>query len=224
MKASAATIPRNSQKNQPEREAVLSIRSKSFEVKKPYQRRNDKHLSASVRMTVIYISEDQPLEGIEPIKWVLATNESVTDANDAMKISGYYVQRWKIERFHYVMKSGCQIEKIQQRNVDKIITVLLMYSVIAIKILNVTYLARIEPEIPCSVILNEDEWKVLYCTVNKTQIPPDEPYAIAEAVIYIARLAGWGGAKSDGAPGLKVIWLGFSKLNFLLESVPFIPI
>jgi hypothetical protein len=218
------TIPRNSQKKQPEREATLNVRAKTFDVKKPNWRRNDKHLSESVRMTVIYISEEQPPDGIEPIKWLLATNESVVDANDAMKISGYYIQRWKIERFHYVMKSGCQIEKIQQRSVDKIITLILMYSVISIKILNMTYLARISPELPCDIIFGEDEWKILYCTVNKTQIPPNEPYTIAEAVIFIARLAGWGGAKSDGAPGLKVIWLGLSKLNFLLDSLPFFPI
>ena len=53
-----------------------------------------------------------------------------------------------------------------------------------------TYLARISPDLPCNIILGEHEWKILYCTVNKTQIPPNEPYTIAEAVIYIARIAG----------------------------------
>jgi len=216
-------IPRNSHKNQQEREASLSVRTKAFEVKKPWSRRNDKHLSASVKMNVVYISEEQPPDGTEPVEWLLATNETVTTSEDAVKIAEYYVQRWKIERFHFVMKSGCQIEKIQQRSVDKIITVLLMYSIISIKILNMTYLARISPELSCSIIFGEDEWKILYCTVNKTQIPPSEPYTIAEAVIYVAKLAGWGGAKSDGSPGLKVIWLGLSKLNFLMESYLFLP-
>jgi len=216
-------IPRNSHKNQREREVALSIRAKTFEVKKPYHRRNDKHLSNIVRMSVVCVSEDTPSDGIEPIEWLLATNENIVMSEDAVKIAEYYVQRWKIERFHYVMKSGCQIEKIQQRSVDKIITVLLMYSIISIKILNMTYLARISPELPCNIIFGEDEWKILYCTANKTQIPPSEPYTIAEAVIYAAKLAGWGGSKSDGSPGLKVIWLGLSKLNFLLDSYLFLP-
>ena len=86
-----------------------------------------------------------------------------------------------------------------------------------------TYLARISPDSPCDIIFGEDEWKILYCTVNKTQIPPTEPYSIAEAVIYVAKLTGWNGAKSDGVPGLKVIWLGISKLNFLLDSYLFLP-
>ena len=120
------TIPRNSQKNQPEREATLDVRTKTFDVKKPNWRRNDKHLSESVRIAVIYISESQSPEGIEPIKWLLSTNENVTNTGDAIKIAEYYIQRWKIERFRYVMKSGCQIEKISRRSVDKIITLILM--------------------------------------------------------------------------------------------------
>jgi hypothetical protein len=145
-------VPRNSHKNQPEREATLTIRAKSFEVKRPVRRNRDEHLSASVTMNVVYISEETAADGIEPIEWLLATNESVNCAEDAIKISEYYIQRWKIERFHYVMKSGCQIEKIQQRSVDKIITLILMYSVISIKILNMTYLARISPDLPCDII------------------------------------------------------------------------
>jgi hypothetical protein len=39
---------------------------------------------------------------------------------------GYYLQRWKIERFHYVLKSGCAIEKPQERSMDKTTTLILM--------------------------------------------------------------------------------------------------
>ena len=159
----------------------------------------------------------------EPIEWLLAANENVTDSKDAVKTAEYYVQRWKIERFHFVLKSGCQIEKIQQRSVGKIVTLILMYSVISIKTLNMTYLARISPELPCDIVFAEDEWKILYCAVNKTPIAPNEPYSIAQAILFTAKLAGWGGAETDGAPGLKVIWLGLEKLNFLVQSFRFLP-
>jgi hypothetical protein len=36
------------------------------------------------------------------------------------------MQRWKIERFHYVLKSGCAIEKLQERSIDKTATLILM--------------------------------------------------------------------------------------------------
>ena len=45
---------------------------------------------------------------------------------------------------------------------------------------------------------------------------PEKPYTVAEAVKYIAKLGGFVGAKSDGPPGLKVIWIGLNNLYVLL--------
>jgi hypothetical protein len=61
------------------------------------------------------------------------------------------MQRWKIERFHYVLKSGCAIEKLQERSIEKTTTLILMYSIIAVMILNMTYAARLTPELPGSL-------------------------------------------------------------------------
>jgi len=120
------------------------------------------------------------------------------------------------------LKSGCNIEKIQQRSVQKTVKLILMYSIIAIKILNMTYLARVSPDESCTTVFEESEWKVLYCTANKTKVP-DEPYAISEAVKYVAKLGGFHGCKSDGSPGLKVIWIGLNKLYTLLSYRDFLP-
>ncbi|MDR2408331.1 MAG: transposase [Bacteroidales bacterium] len=76
---------------------------------------------------------------------------------EAYEYVGYYLQRWKIERFHYVLKSGCGIEKLQERSIDKSTTRILMYSIIAVMILNMTYAARLTPELPCSLLLGEEE-------------------------------------------------------------------
>jgi hypothetical protein len=40
---------------------------------------------------------------------------------------------------------------------------------------------------------------------------------MADAFCYVAVLGGFVGAKSDGPPGLKVIWLGLNKL-FVLHA------
>ena len=80
-----------------------------------------------------------------------------------------------------------------------------------------TYMARNFPDTPCELIFSESEWKTLYRAVKRTTIAPDNPYSMADAVIYIAKLGGWAGAPSDGPPGLKVIWLGLNAL-FLLNA------
>ena len=160
-------IPRDSRKNIKEREAILKVSYRNFDIKRPNVRAKDKHLSPYVNINVIYIKEHQEDENIEPIEWILATNEPIESAEDALKMVGYYVQRWKIERFHYTLKSGCKIEKIQERSVEKIFLLILMYSIISVRILNMTYLARICPEEKCDIILSEEEWKLLYCVANK---------------------------------------------------------
>jgi hypothetical protein len=101
------------------------------------------------------------------VEWFLMTNEPVETAEAAYERVYYYTQRWKIERFHYVLKSGCTVEKLQERSMDKTTLLVLMYSVIAVMIMNLTYIARIAPEKPCTIFFEENEWKMLYCTANK---------------------------------------------------------
>ncbi|MDR2739724.1 MAG: hypothetical protein LBB68_07840 [Treponema sp.] len=52
---------------------------------------------------------------------------------------------------------------------EKVKVLILMYSVIAVFIMNVTYIARIHPELPCTVLFEEEEWKILYCTAKQNE-------------------------------------------------------
>jgi hypothetical protein len=144
------------------------------------------------------------------------TNEPVQTVEDAYEKAVWYMQRWKIEQFHYVLKSGCTVEKLQERSMEKTTMLVLMYSIIASAIMNITYVARIHPLLPCTIFFEEDEWKVLYCAANKTKKIPKKPYTIAEAVTYLSWLGGPKRAPSDGPPGVKTIWIGLDKFNTLL--------
>jgi hypothetical protein len=86
----------------------------------------------------------------------------------------------------------------------------LMYSVIALSIMNMTYIAQICHEEPCTVFFEEEEWTVLYCTA------PQKAYSIGKAVTYLGLLGGPKRAPSDGPPGVKTVWLGLMTLNTLL--------
>ena len=156
-------------------------------------------------------------DGKEPIEWILATNMPIENDEDAMKIVSYYVQRWKIERFHYILKSGCQVEKIQQRTYARIQSMLLIYSVIAAFILAMTYFARSMPDAPCDVFLEQDEWKILYRLVTRKPIPPDNPYSIKTAVDYLGELGSYKHSPSDDDYGVKSVWLGLTKLFIALD-------
>jgi hypothetical protein len=78
-----------------------------------------------------------------------------------------------------------------------------MYSIIAAAIMNITYIARVHPALPCTVCFEKDEWKALYCTARKSKIPTEKPYTIAEAVTYLSWLGGRGGLPVTARLALK---------------------
>ena len=207
------TIPANRKKKTKEREAILTVRHNHFDIRKP--RGKDAEMAPSLKLTLISLKEEIPPSGADAVEWLLITNLSVENAADAIRAGEYYKQRWKIERFHFVLKSACEIEKIQQRSVEGIELMLLLYSIISIHIMQLTFISRNYPHMPCSLIFAKGEWTTLYRAANRTTQSPEEPYPIGDAVRYIAKLGGFSGAKSDGPPGLKVIWLGLNALYIL---------
>jgi len=209
-------IPANHKSKSKERDVVLNVQCINADILKPKIRRNSNELEGKLRLTLIRLAEESPLEGTSPIEWLLMTNLEVNTSEDAVRIAGYYKQRWKIERFHFVLKSGCKIEDIQQRSVDGIELMILMYSIIAVHIMQLTFVSRNSPEVSCALILSEIEWKTLYCAANRTKSEPEQPPNMKEAVRLIAKLGGHVGAKSDGEPGLKVVWVGLNKLFLLV--------
>jgi hypothetical protein len=88
--------------------------------------------------------------------------------------------------------------------------------------MNMTYAGRLTPDLPCSMILEKEEWKLLYCVANKTKDPPKKPYSVAEAITYLGQLGGPKRAPSDGPPGVKTIWIGLMKLYTLLAYREFL--
>jgi hypothetical protein len=210
-------VPRDSRRNLKERDAVLDIRYREFEIKKPKILEKNKGLPLTLQVSVIYVKEEKPPKGCDPIEWFLMTNESVESWEDAYEKVGYYIQRWKIERFHFVLKSGCRVEKLQERSVEKTASLVLMYSIIAIFILNLTYIARLNPELSCTILFDEEEWKILYCAANRTKVPPEKPYTMEDAVKFVGWMGGPIRAPSDGPPGVKTVWKGLQKLYTLLD-------
>jgi len=60
-----------------------------------------------VEMNIVEVVETNPPQDIEePIHWVLFTSLPVEDLTDALQVIQYYVLRWLIERYHYLLKSG----------------------------------------------------------------------------------------------------------------------
>ena len=171
---------------------------------------------APIEVQVILAEEENPPENIEAISWLIITTLPVNSFEDAVQIIIWYSYRWLIERFHYVLKSGCKLEELQLQTGERLQRALATYSIVAWRLLWLIYESRVNPDMQCDTVLEEDEWKALCIEMyNKGVLKeiPNKPPSLQEAVKYIAMLGGFLARKSDGNPGVKTLWRGYRKLQ-----------
>jgi hypothetical protein len=215
-------IPRDSHTDRKERDAEVAIRFGKRQIKKPHKLAGNKDLPESIEVYVISAVETSPMPGQGKILWRLITNVPTVSYEDALTRIQWYTQRWKIETFHRTLKSGCKVEELQSDTAEKLMKLIAIYSIIALQIMLLTYVARTRPDESCEICLTEDEWKILYRVANKTKALPAKPPTVHEAVVMIAKLGGFLGRKSDGFPGVTVIWRGLSNLYTILDAAEFL--
>jgi hypothetical protein len=204
-------VPRSRKRK--ERTASLEVQACTVTLAPPRNHLGRKDLSP-VTVSVVRVREKGTVpEGEEPIEWMLTTTVGVSCLADAVRVVEAYAQRWKVERYHYVLKSGCGIEKLQLGNADRIERALAIYNVVAWRLLYMAYVSRVAPDLPCTAVLQEEEWKTLYVVgAAKPRPLPTKPPTVREAVRMVAMLGGFLGRKGDGDPGVQSLWTGFRRL------------
>lgn len=203
------SVPRSRKREA--REAELEVQHCRMELLPPGNHLHRKTLSP-VAVSVVRVRESGEVPpGEERIEWVLVTSVHVGSVAGAIEIVNAYAQRWKVERYHYTLKSGCRIEDLQLESAERLERALALYNVVAWRLLRLTYWARKEPDAPCTVALEEDEWQALL-VADGVKTLPAEPPTLREAVRRIAKLGGFQGRKGDGEPGVQCLWWGFRRL------------
>lgn len=169
-----------------------------------------------VELNVVAVIEEEAPAGIEPLEWVLLTTEPIDSLADAQEVAQIYRLRWRIEEYHTILKSGCRMEEVQFETAERIMKVLAIMAAVAVRLLQITYWARMEPETPCTVVLSENEWRALQTKIQGR--PPTKearPPTLKQAVLWVGRLGGHLGRKGDGMPGIRTLWRGWRDLALL---------
>jgi hypothetical protein len=198
---------------QPARQAVLSLRYCRLTLAPPRHRKREG--LPAVALWAVLVREREPPLDTEPIEWLLLTTVAVGSVEDAVERVQWYSCRWGIEVWHRILKSGCRLEARQFATAERLHRCLSLYSVLAWRIFYATMLARAVPEVPCSVLLEPEEWQALYCAIHRVAQPPPEPPTLGQAVQWIAQLGGFVGRRRRDRPGAEVLWRGFQHLGDL---------
>ena len=201
------------------RTATVSVKFGSFRFNPPVN--HIKHRTEELPdldMNAIYVFEPNPPAGVEALEWMLLTNIPITSFADALEKIKWYCLRWRIEMFFKVLKSGLKVEDCRLGTADRLVKYLAIMSIIAWRLFMITLLARTDPGKPCTDLLTEFEWKVLFMKVNKGKELPENVPSVGEVVVWIARLGGFLARKGDGFPGTITLWRGWRRLADLTDG------
>ena len=196
--------------NRKARRAKLAVRFREVNLRTPYRFENRDPL----KVYAVYATEIGCPEGETPLSWMLLTTEVVEDVNMASTILRWYTYRWRVEDYHKILKSGCQSERYRLAAVG-MKTLLGFLSVIAVELLQVTYLHRTQPDAPAIAIVNSVQLEVLKAKVRQ-KLPP--LLTVAWAVEAVAYLGGYLEHRRKTPIGIQVLWRGWLKLHDLCEG------
>jgi hypothetical protein len=191
------------------RKTKLAVRFFPVNLRTPYRFDN----RDSLPVYAVYATEIGCLEDETPIEWMLLTTEVVADIQTASTILRWYTYRWRVEEYHKIFKSGCQVEKYRLA-AEGMKALIGFLSVIAVELLQLTYLHRTQPESPAIEILNPLELKIL--KAKSPKLP--KVLTLRWAVEAVARLGGYLEHRSKTPIGIQVLWRGWLKLHDLCEG------
>ncbi|PCJ98980.1 MAG: hypothetical protein COA42_24355 [Alteromonadaceae bacterium] len=171
-----------------------------------------------ISLYVVYAKERHPPDGKKGVEWMLLTDLAVEGFDQARIIIEWYRCRWEIETYFRVLKGGCSVEKSRLRTAERLLNYIAVNMIIAWRLQSVTMIARREPDLPCTEVFSEKEWRTIWI-MKKKEAPPNDTPTLREVTRMLAQIGGFLARKGDGDPGVKTIWQGYDKLLHYIDAI-----
>ena len=202
------------------RVAQISLRAECVEL--PAPRRSECHGDkATITVNIVLAKEDTSTADDEPLCWYLLTTEAIASADQLRDIVRCYGLRWRIEDFHKAWKSGAKVEAMRMQSRDALERMIVMLAQVAIRMLQLRETLNNETAAkrPCTDVLNDLEWKILWASDMKTpNALPGQVPTLRWAYEAIARLGGFYDSKRTGRASWEAVYRGWQLLNDRVQS------
>ena len=149
----------------PARTAKVQVRFKEVTLSAP-QAAQARH-KPPLKLWAVYLVEKHPPTGATAVHWLLLTTIPIASVKQALKCVRWYCRRWRIEEWHRVMKSGCQILGHQNHRAHVLLRAIALDAVIAWRIMLLALLGREVPELPAGTLFDSRECEVLGLLAQK---------------------------------------------------------
>lgn len=188
--------------------ARLEIRYRRMLVRPPIGKQKQ---YPELALTAIHAQERDAPKDRERIDWKLLTDLPVRSRQEAVEKLGWYAQRWKIETFHKILKSGCKVEDAKLRTAERLVNLIAILCILSWRIFWITMLNRTSPGAsPDEAFTEIDQYLLDELLPDRKR---DEPNGLRRYIVKLARLGGYLARAHDPPPGNTVIWRGLSRLT-----------
>jgi hypothetical protein len=197
------------------REARVRVAAGPVELQVPHVKYGE-HGREPLTGCVIHVRELDPPPGQEALEWILLTSRPTTTLGQAWERVDWYQCRPMVEEFHKAQKTGCGMELPQFTTRKALEVTIAMLSVVAVQLLRLRDLARLDDERLAVEVVDESYvealslWRWKEAKIN---------LSAREFLFALARLGGHLGRPSDRVPGWLVLWRGWMALQPLVEGM-----
>lgn len=207
------------------RDAVLALRARRVTIKRP--KRNlaaeAAKLPPQAEVWLVDAREVDPPAGATQVHWRLLTTHAVTTRAEAMRITGFYRQRWTIEQLFRVMKTkGFDIEATRVMDGAPFENLATAVLIAAVPVLQMNRERDGIAGRPMADVFDPADQPALEAISasfegkTKRQKNPHPKGSLAYASWVCARLGGWTGYY--GKPGPVVMLQGHLRLKAMLDG------
>jgi len=202
-----------SRPGQPMRTAQVDVRTVSVLSKGPYRPGG---FQPHLPLHVVEVREVDAPQTVEPLHWILLTSLACKRWVELERIIGRYAARWWVEEYHKALKSGAGVEDSQLGRAHRLESLAAVLALVAVRLLNAKWLARARPEDPVDEpLFGQEALVILAAQFGK----PKGGWTHRTVLVAVARLGGFIGRRSDGAPGWQTIWRGWQRLMWMCQGL-----
>jgi hypothetical protein len=166
--------------------------------------------NGSIDCWFIRVWEPSAPEGVEPLEWVLYTDDRAETLEVALVGVMDYATRFLIEEFHKGLKTGLRAEDLQLETAHRLYAAIAVMSIVALRLLDLRELGRAVPEAPAKATgLSDLELELLSLSLDRRLT------TVASVLLAVGRLGGHMNRKGDGMPGWLTLWRGMKRLRLM---------
>lgn len=190
------------QKGRKARTARLEVRTAQIECPPSANK-----VGPTLGLTLVHVKENGTQGKEDPIEWYLLTTLAVNGFEEACQVIGFYVLRWVIERYHYILKQGMRVERLQFDTFTRLKHALEVCSLVAWQILCLARIGKTSPKAEAAEHFDGVEVEILEkCTNRKIK-------TVTDYILALGQLSGFVKSAAQPLPGEKLLWQSMKLLN-----------